>query len=353
VSNVRRLLDEQNKAASLVEQNSVSARDEQSLSEQSEDLSKSLHQIIEEGTRIETVQKQDVRNEEVTQKEQEIIEKRIKHQQIQYKEFEKRINSKKLKAIKQVHEYVTDEEALMVLDECGGDEEEAISLLTDLQHLIHTRHQIAKQYSTMNNTNGISNGHTHGAKSEAMEVEEEQDDEYQSRKKRSRRGTKRKREEEVDEEKKEKKEGEESDSESEVSEGGTRKKKKKITIPKLKLDDAIAQGHTEGWSGARMRAWKLRDENPNAYYYRFNDPGETQRNGKWTEAEKKAFYQRMNEVGVNGQWGIFSKAIYGRVGYQCANFYRQLIECGEISDNRYAIDENGKAHFIFPSKRST
>lgn len=102
-----------------------------------------------------------------------------------------------------------------------------------------------------------------------------------------------------------------------------------------------------------MRAWKLRDENPNAYYYRFNDPGETQRNGKWTEAEKKAFYQRMNEVGVNGQWGIFSKAIYGRVGYQCANFYRQLIECGEISDNRYAIDENGKAHFIFPSKRST
>jgi len=321
------------------------------LSEQSEDLSKSLHQLIEEGTRIETVQKQDVRNEEVTQKEQEIIEKRIKHQQIQYKEFEKRINSKKLKTIKQVHEYVTDEEALMVLDECGGDEEEAISLLTDLQHLIHTRHQIAKQYSTMNDSNGTSNNYSQAKNNADMEVEEINDDEYQSKKKRIRRGTKRKREEEPTEEK-EKKEGE-SDSESEVSEGGTRKKKKKITIPKLKLDDAIAQGHTEGWSGARMRAWKLRDENPNAYYYRFNEPGETQRNGKWTEAEKKVFFQRMKEVGVNGQWGIFSKAIYGRVGYQCANFYRQLIECGEITDNRYAIDGNGKAHFIFPSKRST
>jgi len=55
------------------------------------------------------------------------------------------------------------------------------------------------------------------------------------------------------------------------------KKKKQVTISKLKLDDAISQGHYEGWSGARIRAWNLREKNPNAYYYRFNDPGEKQK----------------------------------------------------------------------------
>lgn len=40
------------------------------------------------------------------------------------------------------------------------------------------------------------------------------------------------------------------------------------------------------------------------------------------KAEKKLFFDRMKEVGVNGQWGIFSMAIPGRVGYQCSNFYR-------------------------------
>jgi hypothetical protein len=37
------------------------------------------------------------------------------------------------------------------------------------------------------------------------------------------------------------------------------------------------------------------------------------------------------------QWGIFSKPIPGRVGYQCSNFYRQLIKKGEIKDKFYSI----------------
>jgi len=36
---------------------------------------------------------------------------------------------------------------------------------------------------------------------------------------------------------------------------------------------------------------------------------------------------------------------------QCANFYRQLVEKGEILDPNYRVDENGKAHFIFGKKR--
>lgn len=131
----------------------------------------------------------------------------------------------------------------------------------------------------------------------------------------------------------------------------THKKKKQVTVKKLKLDDAIAQGSMEGWSTARVRAWNLRHENPNAYYYRFNHPGEVQRNGKWTDEEREIFLNRMQEVGVNGQWGIFAKEVYGRVGYQCANFYRQMIENAEIEDPRYVIDENGKAHFLFSKRK--
>jgi hypothetical protein len=32
--------------------------------------------------------------------------------------------------------------------------------------------------------------------------------------------------------------------------------------------------------------------------------------------EEKLFFTRLKELGANGQWGIFSMAIPGRVGYQ-------------------------------------
>ena len=39
--------------------------------------------------------------------------------------------------------------------------------------------------------------------------------------------------------------------------------------------------------------------------------------------------------------------IPGRVGYQCSNFYRQLIKEGVIHDENYSFDENGKLVFKF------
>lgn len=57
-------------------------------------------------------------------------------------------------------------------------------------------------------------------------------------------------------------------------------------VPKLALDKALetvkTTGMFSGWSPARINAYKNRHENPNAYYYRFNEAGETQRNGQWT-----------------------------------------------------------------------
>ncbi len=47
--------------------------------------------------------------------------------------------------------------------------------------------------------------------------------------------------------------------------------------------------------------------------------------------------------------------IPGRVGYQCSNFYRQLIKDGEIKDSNYHVDKDGKLVFRFHDRngRST
>lgn len=39
------------------------------------------------------------------------------------------------------------------------------------------------------------------------------------------------------------------------------------------------------------------------------------------------------------------------MGYQCANYYRQMIEKGLIEDENYVLDEKGKAHFMRKGKR--
>ncbi len=41
--------------------------------------------------------------------------------------------------------------------------------------------------------------------------------------------------------------------------------------------------------------------------------------------------------------------IPGRVGYQCSNYYRQLIREGVIIDDNYYIDEKNKLSFKFKS----
>jgi hypothetical protein len=43
-------------------------------------------------------------------------------------------------------------------------------------------------------------------------------------------------------------------------------------------------------------------------------------------------------------WGLFSRGIPGRVGYQCSTFYRSLIESGELTDSRYIRCDDGRLH---------
>ncbi|KAL6051980.1 Ubox domain containing protein [Balamuthia mandrillaris] len=309
---------------------------------------KKLQEIMVEREAIPTVKKASVFSEALTETEQSIIEQRVALQRRQYEEYTKREEAKQIRKIRYVHRHVTTTEALYSLKACEDDENEAIARLTHPHFLQVIRKRIAKGLKpTALDENGnvikkkkSSIGSQLGSDSEEEEGEDDGGEE--------------------DEEDDEDEEGAESNPSKEHRTIRRMNKRKKSPeelqerrinkVKKLKLDEAVTRAHEgnfEGWSGARIRAWKLIDKNPNAYYYRFNDPGVTQKNGKWSKEEKKLFMKRVEEFGVNGQWGLFSMAIPGRVGYQCSNFYRHLIETRQLTDPNYVIDENGKAHYLF------
>lgn len=108
----------------------------------------------------------------------------------------------------------------------------------------------------------------------------------------------------------------------------THPSRKNMRFVRLRLDEALDQLENsdsktmyEGWSQARIRSYQQIESKPNAYYYRFNAPGERQQNGLWTARERELFFNRLAEVGADGQWGIFAIAIPGRVGYQVGGFF--------------------------------
>eukprot|EP01089_Gocevia_fonbrunei_P018306 TRINITY_DN6153_c0_g1_i2.p1 TRINITY_DN6153_c0_g1~~TRINITY_DN6153_c0_g1_i2.p1 ORF type:complete len:363 (-),score=62.65 TRINITY_DN6153_c0_g1_i2:161-1249(-) len=155
----------------------------------------------------------------------------------------------------------------------------------------------------------------------------------------------------------------------------SKKKSKKTQKTRLLLNEALSQGSKANWSDARKQAWSKIESNPNTYYFRFNAPGEDQKVGKWKFEEQKVFFERFKDLhGVNllskidadtgkigistkklknnsniGQWGIFSKKIPGRVGYQCAAFYRTLVKAGKSKDphNTNFLDDDTPSRFYF------
>jgi len=122
---------------------------------------------------------------------------------------------------------------------------------------------------------------------------------------------------------------------------------------RLLLNDALKDTtNFEGWSAARVQAWKNREDRPNAYFYRFNAPDEEQINGALRESEHSGFMQRVLEMGVNFEWGIFSKPIKGRVGYQCSNYWRQMMKDGWVKDPNYWIRADGSFQYKRAKKGS-
>lgn len=140
-----------------------------------------------------------------------------------------------------------------------------------------------------------------------------------------------------------------------------RKLKSKKRSPKKKFDKEVGLGPEESvtvdgvtytrsdlesveLSDARIKSFLSINTNPNSFYYRFNHPGEDHKTGLWSKEEVENFMSLIKD-GCNYRWGEFSMKVPGRVGYQCSNFYRKLIEDGVISDPNYVI-VNGKLKFL-------
>jgi hypothetical protein len=110
----------------------------------------------------------------------------------------------------------------------------------------------------------------------------------------------------------------------------------------------IPRGEWEQWSDAHRSSYLKGMCQRNAFLYRNLPPGQRQKNGSWSPDEKRVFLARLEEMrshGSGAQWGIFSEAIPGRVGYQCANFYRALVLAGEVNDPDYVV-EDGKLRYV-------
>ncbi|EFC46556.1 predicted protein [Naegleria gruberi] len=209
-------------------------------------------------------------------------------------------------------------------------------------------------------TNNISNSNNNDEMSDEEEEDDKDDDDFvikerkkpssnktsktkqkETKKSSSKKSSKKSRQEESQSEceiEEEEEDEEISEIDEEIKQEEKKKRKRKtstnISSSRLLLDDALSDViKKDGWSKARIEAYEKINTNPNAYYYRFNEPGESQKNGKWNQKEKELFIKKLKEYiekTDNFQWGLFSKRIPGRVGYQCSNFYRTLLKSGDF-----------------------
>lgn len=102
----------------------------------------------------------------------------------------------------------------------------------------------------------------------------------------------------------------------------------------------------ESYSQVRKDSFRQMFSKPNAFFYRNRPPGDPQRNGKFTEEEEAQFLERLKyfreELGImEGQWGLFAVPLRGRLGYQCSQFFRELLLEGKIKGVSYNV-ANGK-----------
>uniref|UniRef100_A0A7S2ZN52 Myb-like domain-containing protein n=1 Tax=Rhodosorus marinus TaxID=101924 RepID=A0A7S2ZN52_9RHOD len=118
------------------------------------------------------------------------------------------------------------------------------------------------------------------------------------------------------------------------------------------LDDERQQ-EIDSWPEARRKAWERRSLNLNSYSYRYTDPGEAQRQGPWTDEERELFLKLLKtHSAAEGKWGIFSRNVPGRVGYQCMSFYNQLLSENLIQpEDKNEPSDSGTDPDVGPKKK--
>ncbi|KNC48070.1 uncharacterized protein AMSG_04301 [Thecamonas trahens ATCC 50062] len=301
-----------------------------------------LAELMEGDEDIARVVKADAVYDNLTTDESAIIDARVARQRHAYKEFEKREKALKNTRVRHIHPHLTAAEVEIALVQTDGDEAEATTRLLDPVFVAQVRHVIADA-STVSERSAIAAYYESVLATAALKMA------VPGALKAGREAAAK--EAEAAAARKAAKEAAKARAAPKRTTSQETKAKTAEYRRRLNLDAALAQGNTEGWSAARVHAYEQIGTNPNAYYYRFNAPGEKQGRGKFSAEEHALFMARLAEVGAAGQWGIFAMGIPGRVGYQCANYYRQLIERGIVSDPDYEIDDLGKAHYISKGKR--
>ncbi|OHT00899.1 hypothetical protein TRFO_32337 [Tritrichomonas foetus] len=91
----------------------------------------------------------------------------------------------------------------------------------------------------------------------------------------------------------------------------------------------------ESYYPARRESFVKMFQNPNSFFYRNRPPGDPQIFGAFTSQEEELFIQRINyfrnDLKIYDRlWGLFAVPFKGRLGYQCMNFYRHLIDIGVL-----------------------
>ena len=303
----------------------------------------------------------------LTEEQRRVIAERVAALQNRFKKFEEKTTKEKVEELMVSNADLTEREAEMVLRVCNGNEFEANDRLSEAEDgeafLMSVRFMIQEEDALKRRAQSSKAAHVSSEKfKQRME---------RLRKRRSSIGG----EDDSDGEAPEQFFETEYVLEERLGVQFVRHSKKNVNVKRLRLDDAIAQAEAaedaiaraevvegaeaevdpyEGWSEARIKAWKNREKNENQYYYRFNAPGEAQSNGKWSDAEHAQFMAiiaSLPDGKANYEWGTFSKSIPGRVGYQCSNYYRSLVKNGIIHDENYMIDPvTGDLRFNFKTK---
>nr|CAG8514308.1 3288_t:CDS:10 [Entrophospora candida] len=271
---------------------------------------------LQESENIQPIRKPNLFAEEITELEQDIIEKRVALQQQQFAEFEKREFHRKAKFIHFKLWFVTDEEIKEALKDCKGDEALALNKMYNNEYFKELRKRIAHKH----NKDAIDHDHrgfrellklqgpqktsiTELQAGSQKSIQKDDDDDKETTPKRPQRTASKR----------------------------TRNSNSNFNNNRMKgrlaLDDALKQIEDydvnrdkafEGWSLARKKAYLAIKTNPNTYYYRFNAPGKKDPNYVIDNNGKAHYlFSTMNKQTGETQKTIRTHSKHGSGGNEC------------------------------------
>ncbi len=237
---------------------------------------------------------------------------RIERQHLQFQERIIKDVEVKVEKFKQAFPHLTVEELFFALEELEFHEDETLLQLTKGEFVREIRMKIAKLSSSSSDLPAneatleevptselISAIESHQTDSEQELQSESEDSEFNTENtERPAGGTVKKPKLAIEVDAKKQDVKKKIDNENVKSKRPTKNYK---NSQRLRLDEALSKRDMQGWSSARVRAHQMINQNPNTYYYRFNAPGETQRNGPWSAEEHEIFMKRLDECGADGQ----------------------------------------------------